>query len=162
MRKTKVVKNCAICGKTIEVRQQRLKDKNYCRECWQQVANPEHCRDMAMRYPFRERLTDEIKAKVAQTKKDNPYHHPQEIKQRLREKRLKETENRKCYPKVYGRHEHRIVAEQMLGRPLKPGEVVHHIDRNKQNNKPENLMVFSSQAEHAKWHKEHDKGGDAE
>lgn len=60
------------------------------------------------------------------------------------------------YTKTYGRHTHRIVAEQILGRPLKPGEVVHHIDRNKRNNNPDNLMVFASQADHAKWHKEHD------
>ena len=65
--------------------------------------------------------------------------------------------------KNHGRHEHRIVAEQMLGRPLRKGEVVHHINRDKQDNRPENLMVFPSQAAHAKWHKENDeKGGDAE
>lgn len=45
----------------------------------------------------------------------------------------------------------------ILGRPLERGEVVHHIDRNKRNNEPENLMVFPSQAHHAAWHKEHDK-----
>ena len=63
----------------------------------------------------------------------------------------------KTYRKLYGRHEHRVVAEQMLGRSLRPGEVVHHIDGNKRNNAPENLMVFASQAEHVRWHK---KAGD--
>lgn len=58
----------------------------------------------------------------------------------------------KSYAKSFGRHTHRMVAERMLGRKLKPGEVVHHIDGNKRNNAPENLMVFSSQSEHAKWH----------
>ena len=38
----------------------------------------------------------------------------------------------------------------ILGRPLLPGEVVHHING---DNRPENLRVFSSQAEH----KENDK-----
>ena len=60
------------------------------------------------------------------------------------------------YEKTFGRHTHRIIAERKLGRPLRPGEVVHHIDRNKRNNAPENLMVFSTQAEHLKWHREHD------
>lgn len=60
----------------------------------------------------------------------------------------------KTYEKTYGRHTHRVVAEQMLGRSLHPGEVVHHIDHDKRNNSPENLMVFGSQAEHARWHRQ--------
>lgn len=44
--------------------------------------------------------------------------------------------------------EHRLVMEQVLGRHLAPSEVVHHIDRNPQNNAPENLMVFANNAAH--------------
>ena len=55
---------------------------------------------------------------------------------------------------------HRQVAEQMLGRKLRPGEVVHHINGDKHDNRPENLQVFENQAEHARWHNLH-KGGDA-
>lgn len=86
----------------------------------------------------------------------NPGRMTPEVKAKLREYRLGSGEG-KTYTKTYSRHTHRIVAEEMLGRPLKPGEVVHHIDRNKRNNSPENLMVFASQAEHAAWHKTHDK-----
>jgi hypothetical protein len=56
------------------------------------------------------------------------------------------------YRKVNNRHEHRTVAEQKLGRALLPGEIVHHKDDDKRNNHPNNLRVFSSQAEHARYH----------
>jgi hypothetical protein len=48
---------------------------------------------------------------------------------------------------------HRWVAEKKLGRNLKDGEVVHHKDRNKQNNSPSNLHVFRNQFEHDKAHR---------
>lgn len=58
----------------------------------------------------------------------------------------------RTYTKRLGRHEHRIVAEEMLGRSLKKNEVVHHIDGNKKNNHPSNLLVLPSQREHAALH----------
>jgi hypothetical protein len=39
----------------------------------------------------------------------------------------------------------------MLGRPLEPGEIVHHIDHDKRNNDPANLQVMT-QAEHMRLH----------
>ena len=45
---------------------------------------------------------------------------------------------------------HRIVMHDKLGRKLRPGEVVDHIDGDRLNNDPENLRVFASNAEHLK------------
>lgn len=63
------------------------------------------------------------------------------------------------YRKLHSQHEHRRVAEAMLGRPLKRGEVVHHKDENKHNNSPDNLEVLESQSVHASLHgrKRHSK-----
>lgn len=48
---------------------------------------------------------------------------------------------------------HRLIAEKMLGRRLKNGEVVHHIDGDKTNNDPSNLMVFKTGRDHVLFHK---------
>jgi hypothetical protein len=44
--------------------------------------------------------------------------------------------------------QHRLVAEAKLGRQLRLGEVVHHIDKCSWNNHPDNLLVMSAAAHH--------------
>jgi hypothetical protein len=44
--------------------------------------------------------------------------------------------------------EHRLVMEATLGRYLDPAEVVHHLNGVNDDNRPENLEVFSSNSEH--------------
>ncbi len=58
----------------------------------------------------------------------------------------------KTYVKEYGRHQHRVVMERVLGRKLRRGEIVHHIDHNKKNNHPSNLALFKNQSEHVSHH----------
>ncbi len=48
---------------------------------------------------------------------------------------------------------HRHVAERKLGRKLQKGEVVHHKNRDKSDNRRSNLHVFSSQKAHHNAHK---------
>lgn len=47
---------------------------------------------------------------------------------------------------------HQLQAEKKLGRKLKKGECVHHIDENKYNNDIDNLMVFNSVSDHTAFH----------
>ena len=131
----RIIKPCATCGTTVARTPGTDFERVFCsRKCFGQWAS----KRMTLMNEFTndKKMTAERKAK-------------------LREQRLDKGKNL-TYQKTYGRHTHRVVAEQKIGRKLLPGEVVHHIDNNKRNNHPDNLMVFPSQREHMLWHKEND------
>lgn len=52
--------------------------------------------------------------------------------------------------------QHRIVMEGLLGRYLGAKEEVHHVNGDKSDNRPENLMLFPNRSAHMKWHKLHE------
>lgn len=49
-------------------------------------------------------------------------------------------------------YEHILVAERYLGRFTTKDEVVHHINKNTGDNRPENLFLFPCHAEHMRHH----------
>ncbi len=54
-------------------------------------------------------------------------------------------------PKIAGKHIYAYVVESKYNRAMEPGERVHHVDFNLQNNQPENLVIVSM-SQHSKLH----------
>lgn len=129
--KEKVIKPCVICGKPV-IKSQCYKDEPFTcgGECGRE--NVKRVNGAVCRERNKTLMTPEVKEK-------------------LRNCHLGKGDG-KTYTKTYSRHTHRIVAEEKLGRPLKKGEIVHHKDENKRNNDPDNIHIFPSQAEHARFH----------
>lgn len=158
---------CDNCGKIFNRRPSDIRVHNYCcKECRSEALNVkvkcENCgkefirnKSQVLNHVFCSRKC--AKVFLAEqfydlAQKYNPVRMTPAVRKKLRQAHCGKGEG-KTYSKTYGRHTHRVVAEQMIGRSLAKGEVVHHIDGNKRNNSPLNLMVFKNQAEHALWHK---------
>ena len=52
-------------------------------------------------------------------------------------------------------YEHRIIAEQKLDRRLRIGELIHHINNDRTDNRPENLKIVGNNAEHLVYHRKY-------
>lgn len=51
-------------------------------------------------------------------------------------------------------YQHTEIAENKIGRFLKPEEVVHHKDKNRKNNNFKNLIIFATKSDHTSFHRQ--------
>lgn len=153
---------CDTCGVNVKKKPSDIKKHNFCsQECYHEYqarnqikANCERCGKPVCKSPSKATKRSFCSRKCHMETLNaelNPYRMTAEVRRKIRLSRL-DSGGGESYSKTYGKHTHRVVAEKMLGRKLLKGEVVHHIDKNKRNNKPENLMIFKSQKDHAAWH----------
>lgn len=130
-------KPCRICGKPIERWKRNDRDSYYyrhqCNDCFGKVQ------------PFilqRKGITISTHGKL------NVHAAPIGVKHKTlrRYVKVKAADGRWHY-------EHRIVAERILGRALLSNEIVHHINGDRSDNRPENLRVMLV-ADHTRLHLE--------
>lgn len=147
----KVVVHCDYCGAEIERYPSTVFAHNFCsKQCQYAYSSKKTNPDGYAGYMDHSKASARMSAL---NRALNKTRMAPEVREKIRQAQLGRGAG-VSYEKNHGRHTHRVMAEEMLGRPLLPGEVVHHIDGDIRNNAPENLMVFASQAEHARHHAE--------
>jgi len=131
---------CQVCGKVFKKRRTQVRKNNFCCQ--------DHCRQWQAEY-----LSEYNRTVNPMNRTGVP------LSVRIKRSRaLRGLGEGKAYRKLLGRHEHRTIAEELIGRHLLTGEVVHHIDEDKLNNDPVNLSVLHSQSEHVRKHQRDERG----
>lgn len=130
---SKVSLFCCYCGKLFEREKSKVKRVCFCSNKCRSAYNSE-------KMSFYNKTSNLMNVRGLATI---------EQREKLRERKLKDTNN--WYKSYLGELEHRRIAKFKLGRELKSNEVVHHIDGDRFNNKPNNLQVMT-RAEHMRLH----------
>lgn len=139
---------CHLCGKEFSTSPSRAKwKKHFCSgDCKNQYLKKHNPRNKGgWKRPD---LSEYNKTKNPMNKPDG---WTQERRNHQRATKLNGDIKPSTYKKYYGKHEHRVVVEKEIGRALTSDEIVHHIDGDKHNNSPDNLMIVT-RSEHAKIH----------
>ena len=119
--KTKI-KKCVICGKEIKVSPSQEERKKCCSyKC------------------------DKIRRRGFYAGKNNPAYKGGKVLDKTGYVRMRGKARNEC------RYEHQVIMEKFLGRPLKQGEEVHHINGVKDDNRLENLFVLDKK-DHSRKH----------
>ena len=124
--KDRIILSCDNCKKQIERLPSALQDRNFCdRNCYKEFYGP-------------------IWSAKNRERNKSLWETPA---QRKRKATLQGADYQN-----YRKREQKIVAEKMLGRKLKKGEVVHHKNGDVRDNRPENLEVLPSKGAHSALH----------
>lgn len=146
---------CPRCGDVFEQKTGKGRRRKYCRrDCHHVTKECPVCGD-SFRGPPEQKVCSYRCRNLSMAARNRSDPEAQSARGKIggRVRAAQLTRSAGSYVKVDGRHEHRAVAEKVLGRALLPEEVVHHEDLDKHNNDPANLIVFETQAEHARHHK---------
>lgn len=157
--------NCDNCKKDFLCKTNRERKNHFCTHgCysdWLKNGNGSSSKTVFKKghigYNRGKKLSEETKRKISKYQKTR-FHETGELSTRWRGGVI----HRKGYVFIYKPDhpnackqyisEHRLVVEGIIGRVLDKSEVVHHIDGDKKNNSPSNLMLFPNESEHQKHH----------
>lgn len=151
-------RTCANCGKQFQTR--RPSDKGQCcsYECMGLFKRtlpdpiPRSCAHCEVNFVPRRKLAAQRFCSNKCWLRSNHSSEHQGAAARARNVSQRGSGQKYPYVKQDGRHQHRVVAEDKIGRRLLPGEIVHHCDEDGKNNASGNLEVMT-QSEHIRLHK---------
>lgn len=163
-----ISKKCKCCGKMFQIYPSQIKLRTYCsKKCkWKMAFSSKE---------VRKKLSLAFKGK----------HHSKKTRKKMSKNRKGKCKGEECHNWKGGRiqnkrgyveilkpnhpfcyadgymFEHRFVMEQIIGRYLRPEEIVHHKGikypvssfDNKGDNRPENLQLFTNSNKHKKHHR---------
>lgn|SRR3990167_2011422 len=140
-------KKCVDCKKHL-----RTNTAKRCRECYLKfISIPQNTSN------YGKHFSEEHKRKIGEAKKKlyrDPSNNPNWKGGQREDNGYIRILNRKhpfCDKSGCIHHSH-LVMEQVIGRYLKPEEVVHHINGIRNDDRPENLKLFKNKGEHSKFH----------